>query len=71
MKRFFAGKSSMKIKDKLIQIYGNIYSSNLVVSFLYKYKNRNYQLNIMTIEDTVKSIIETGCSIARFGENLN
>lgn len=58
----------MKIKDSLVQIYENIYASNFVMSLLYKYKYRNYQLNIMTTEDTVKYIIETGCSIARFGE---
>lgn len=59
---------NMKLKTRLIQIYENIYASNFVMSLLYKYKNRNYQLNIMKTEDTVRYIIETGCSVARFGE---
>lgn len=58
----------MKLKNRLIQIYENIYSSNFIMSLLYRYKNRTSLLNIMKTQDTIRYIIEKECSVARFGE---
>lgn len=56
------------IKNKLIAIYEKIYASDRVMNAVYRRNNKDYQLNIMTSEETIEYILKSNCSIARFGE---
>lgn len=58
----------MHIKKKLVKLYEDVFTSNLVLSLVYRKNNRKYKLNIMNSEDTIKYVIQHDCSIARFGE---
>lgn len=58
----------MKIKDRLISWYENIYASNLFLSRVYLKQNRNNRLKVMTSNETIKYIQKKECSVARFGE---
>lgn len=56
------------IKNRLIAIYERIYASDCVMNAVYRRNNKDYQLNIMTTEETIETMLESNCSIARFGE---
>lgn len=56
------------IKNKLIAIYEKIYASDRVMNAVYRRNNKDYQLNILTSEETIEYILKSNCSIARFGE---
>ena len=58
----------MKLKSRLVKLYENIYTSNIILSILYWKQNRNYRLNILNSENTIKYIKDNECSIVRFGE---
>ncbi len=58
----------MGIKAKLIAIYERFYESDLIMSSIYRRKYKAERLNILTSEETIRRIQETGCSVARFGE---
>lgn len=58
----------MSVKQKLVAIYEKIYASELVMNAVYRRSGRNYRLSIMTSEETVRRILKTNCSIARFGD---
>lgn len=58
----------MSIKEKLIAVYESIYASDPVMNAIYRHRNRNYRLNILTSEETIDHILKTDCSVARFGE---
>lgn len=58
----------MEIKMRLIKLYEEVFTSNLVLSLIYKRNHRKYKLNIMNSEDTIKYVMQHDCSIARFGE---
>lgn len=53
---------------RLIKLYEEVFTSNLVLSLIYKRNHRKYKLNIMNSEDTIKYVMQHDCSIARFGE---
>lgn len=56
------------LKNKLIAIYEKIYASDPVMNAVYRRNNKDYQLNIMTSEETIEYILKSNCSIARFGD---
>lgn len=56
------------IKNKLIAIYEKIYASDCVMNAVYRRNNKDYQLNIMASKETIEYILESNCSIARFGD---
>lgn len=58
----------MALKQVIVPIYERIYTSNVVMSTIYRRNNRSYRLNIMNSEETIKYILEHECSVARFGE---
>lgn len=58
----------MNIKQYLISIYEKIYASELAINQIYRWKNRNHRLNIMTPEKSILYMLRTNCSIARFGD---
>lgn len=58
----------MGIKSKLISVYEKIYASDLVMNTIYRHQNRNDILNILTSEESIERILESNCSVARFGE---
>lgn len=58
----------MNFKQSLINFYEKIYASNLVMNTIYRWKNKDYPLDILTSEKTIEHILKTNCSIARFGE---
>lgn len=58
----------MIIKENLIAVYEKIYASDFVMNTIYRYQNRNYRLNILPSEETIEHILNTNCSVARFGE---
>lgn len=58
----------MVIKEKIIAIYEKIFVSDFVMNAVYKQRNKNYKLNILSSEKTIERILLTNCSVARFGE---
>lgn len=58
----------MSMKEKLIAVYERIYASDLVMNAIYRHQNRKYRLDILSSEETIDYILQTNCSVARFGD---
>lgn len=58
----------MRIKKYIISLYEKVYSSNLMLSIKWKLEHINNYVNILNSEDTLKYIIDTKSSVARFGD---
>lgn len=56
------------MKKAIITLWEKLYSSDIVLSTVYRRSHRNHRLNIMPPEETIEYILQHKCSIARFGD---
>lgn len=56
------------MKKTLIALWEKLYSSDLILSAVYRRAHRHHLLNIMTPEETIEYILRHKCSIARYGD---
>lgn len=56
------------MKKKIIACWEKFYSTNLVLSAVYRWNHRHHRLNIMSPEETIEYILQHNCSISRFGD---
>lgn len=56
------------MKKKLIEWWERIYGSDIVLSTVYRWRNRHHRLNVMDSRKTLAYIRDNHCSIARFGD---
>ena len=58
----------MGVKKSIISLYEKIHSSNLMLSIKWRVEHINNYVDILNSEDTLRYIIDTKSSVARFGD---